>query len=877
MRKKYIVILAALVAFALGASLVAAKQRFIFDTREAQEREFHGEGTIVAVIDSGADIEHPDLQTLESDYVKLKRDAVEKIIEEKGLPGRYVSDKIIYVHDYCQGDNDIYSRDEHGMHVAGIIGANGEVKGIAPEAQLILMKVFPDEGIEKAPDSDDFYVQAIRDALLLQADVINLSLGSGAGSMQLLNANVQAAIREAEAKGVAVNVAAGNSGYYGFMAAFPKAENPDYGVISMPAVMPEALAVASVDGEAMQDSMLYVGDTFIPYREAYRDSLSLADALPYGTPVPVVPVGYGGEADYDGKDVDSAIALCQKGRYDYFDLQHEARKHGCLGLLIYNSEEETNELTSLDGTAFSLPMAFLRHSDGAKLVERLTANPQETIVFMNEAMSYPNPNSGRMSPFSAWGLSNDGLLKPDVSAPGGNILSLANQASYVEMSGTSMATPHISGAMALIAQRLNESYPQTLLPAERLRMMKRLLLSTARPHEFGGQITSPRKQGAGVLDLRGALSGQVLAYSGDHAISFFAGDVDSHLEIPVTLENISNKPLSLSASYVLLADTVENGRYTLESQTLKEDTLGKIQLRPRERKDLSYTLDIRGVDLSGDMPNGYFLDGYLLFSNEEDKAGASLAFSAFKGDYEELPILEEPIYQIRDFDATYMDRLGYSNDFTHLGSSLRVQDEDKHIVLGETPDSVIGKRQFTNEHLAFSPNKDNRADDLEFVFTALRTYEKIAIDIYDADGHLVETYAKVKEPYMLKNYFGGKMSNDKALVLWTYKPTDEIEDGQYKAVVKARRYFTDSWEQEISYDFRIDRIPPELRDVSLANGVLRFRAEDTGSGVRSVQVRAAGKLLTAEADGRYNVGSARPSQIEILVTDHAYNQIKKHP
>ena len=61
-----------------------------------------------------------------------------------------------------------------------------------------------------------------------------------------------------------------------------------------------------------------------------------------------------------------------------------------------------------------------------------------------------------MSKFSSWGLSVDGDLKPEILAPGGDIYSTINENSYVSMSGTSMATPHVAGAIALMSERADE-------------------------------------------------------------------------------------------------------------------------------------------------------------------------------------------------------------------------------------------------------------------------------------------------------------------------------------------------------------------------------------------------------------------------------------
>lgn len=73
----------------------------------------------------------------------------------------------------------------HGMHVGGTVAANGDeedggIKGVAPEAQLLALKVFGNDP-NFSSTYGDIYIKAIDDAIKLNADVLNMSLGSPAG------------------------------------------------------------------------------------------------------------------------------------------------------------------------------------------------------------------------------------------------------------------------------------------------------------------------------------------------------------------------------------------------------------------------------------------------------------------------------------------------------------------------------------------------------------------------------------------------------------------------------------------------------------------------------------------------------------------------
>ena len=79
-----------------------------------------------------------------------------------------------FAYDYADEDDDVTDTQGHGTHVAGTVAANGEsFVGVAPDAQLAIMKVFPDEG--GALDSD--IIAALEDCVILGVDTVNMSLG----------------------------------------------------------------------------------------------------------------------------------------------------------------------------------------------------------------------------------------------------------------------------------------------------------------------------------------------------------------------------------------------------------------------------------------------------------------------------------------------------------------------------------------------------------------------------------------------------------------------------------------------------------------------------------------------------------------------------
>ncbi|MEA1901906.1 MAG: S8 family serine peptidase [Actinomycetota bacterium] len=189
MRKLSILLVVALLASACAGTEVGPdpfiEEQYALDLMDLPEawETATGKGVVIAIIDTGVDLDHPDLKS------KLER-------------GR----------DFVDGDREPQDENGHGTHVAGIAAAikdNGiGITGAAPDARILPVRVLNKEGV----GDGESIAEAIRWATENGADVINLSLG---GSSDLLgrlfkNGPSNDAIREADAAGVVVVAAAGN-------------------------------------------------------------------------------------------------------------------------------------------------------------------------------------------------------------------------------------------------------------------------------------------------------------------------------------------------------------------------------------------------------------------------------------------------------------------------------------------------------------------------------------------------------------------------------------------------------------------------------------------------------------------------------------------
>ncbi|HLQ72190.1 MAG TPA: S8 family serine peptidase, partial [Bacillota bacterium] len=268
-----------------------------------EEYGLKGEGLLVAVVDTGLDYTHKDMTLSEKgkEEKKWSESSIQPVLDETDADDKWYTDKVPSGYDWADMDNEVIpEKNAHGMHVAGIIGANGDeedggVTGLAPDVQLLAEKVFSDEN--NIAYEDDI-IAGMEHAVELDADVINLSLGTDAGFVGEEDDPVQKTIRQATENGTLVIAAAGNA-YYSTKnslmetAQKPYASNPDIGVVSAPGVSPFALSVASYENSDIHyESLNLSDDSKLLYADQTQFGFKLHNSLDADTSYELV---YGGE------------------------------------------------------------------------------------------------------------------------------------------------------------------------------------------------------------------------------------------------------------------------------------------------------------------------------------------------------------------------------------------------------------------------------------------------------------------------------------------------------------------------------------------------------------------------------------------------------
>lgn len=440
----------------------------------AQASGWTGTGVKVAVMDTGIDIDHPDFGG-------------------SGVNGTtaFPSARVAYGHDFV-GDafdadstsptyNPVPTPDHnpddcngHGSHVAGIVGANGTVKGVAPGVTFGAYRVFGCNGSTTA----DIMISAMERALADGMHVLNMSIGS---SFQWPQYPTAVAASRLVDKGMVVVASIGNSGANGLYSA------------GAPGLGEKVIGVASYDNSHL----------FLPYATVNGSNVGYI-TMTFSPPAPtsgssaVVNVGLACAALPAGS-LTGRTALAARGTCSFAVKATNAIAAGADAVLISNNVAGVFNGTLGAALPNPKPVVGISLADG----NFIRAQAAPVITWTSLQASFPNPTGGLISSFSSYGLSPDLALKPDLGAPGGNIYSTypLEQGGYASLSGTSMSSPHVAGGVALLLQ----ARPGT--PARAVRTM---LQNSADPKVWSlnpglGFLDHVHRQGAGMLDIDDAI------------------------------------------------------------------------------------------------------------------------------------------------------------------------------------------------------------------------------------------------------------------------------------------------------------------------------------------------------------------------------------
>lgn len=704
----------------------------------SQQTGYTGKGMVVAILDTGLDTSHEAFQNDVNGAKYTINDIQAKILNNKLHAGEisvdsvYKSSKIPFAYDYSEPDTNVAGGNSHGTHVAGIVGANGgKVTGVAPDAQLMILKIFSDDG-SGAYDSD--ILAALDDAVMLGVDAINMSLGMTAGFSQAAEAKMQQVYQRVKNAGISLMCAAGNEYSSSYKSAsgtdLPLASNPDNGAVASPSTYDAALSVASMNNVKATAPYLLVGDRKIRYSDpaetASKQIASLNGRYEY------VACGVGATTDFTGKALPGKVALIQRAGEENGEILTFAQKEanakaaGAKAVIIYDNVEGDLVNMSTDG---NIPAVFISKADGEAM---LAASDKHVSFSKSYLAQFQDAYSGKMSDFSSWGVTPDLKLKPEITAPGGDIYSTLPGGLYGSMSGTSMASPHMAGAAVVMAQYITEELGGTGMTQQEITALSnKLLMSTAVPvKNKQGLPYSPRKQGAGLVQLGRATKAKAYLSSAESGLpkAELGDSTDGSFSFSFQANNLSNAAIKYEVGVtVLTEDTVkENGKTYLaqsprqlgaDEVTVTAPSTVTLRASGPETVNVSLALTEKGKAALEDFPNGIYLEGFVTLTpvNGGDTISLGLPFLGFYGNWSAAPIFDASVYDTDKSPAVYRTMLGlFGADGSgyYLGHNLYATDNDRF-----DKNYIAMSNKTSNYHVTAAMAMLRNADELTFSVT----------------------------------------------------------------------------------------------------------------------------------------------------------------
>ena len=750
------------------------------------EKGYRGEGMLVAIVDTEFDLGSEYLTTEPDDASLLRYKSagdVQDVIDKAELNAAvsaaraWKNTKVPFVWDYDNNTADPYSGDAeviHGSHVAGIAaGKNGRdfngnpMDGVAPEAQLLCLAT--------ATLSTAATLAAIDDAIKLGADALNMSWGVDYAESDLYD-EVFAAAADA---GTSLFVAVGNSERNWLSSDFF-----DYGSCGDPHSTETCMSVGSVRNTLFysEECVLTTPDDDIVYTVDQNPSAPFVfeDWTDYV---------YCGTSNGEQKDLEGKIAVFCREDLTFGERIALASESGAVAVVfLLNPEDDLYGIQIADESLIEGLPTVIAESDSAEFLST------DGTIRAESAVEEITSDFNDMTSFSGWGVGSDLTLEPDIAAPGEMIWSSVpveeDRGGYTYYSGTSMAAPHMTGASVLLKQYLlaNEPGFADKTPAQQIVEINRRAMSTAQmllePNEETGEPDdaslpySPRYQGAGLLQLDAAASTPVALEGDAGRAKCSLGTIGDSFTLNVAAENFTDKAAVYDAvELILFAEYMEEDEDYIYLYNIPVDFKAEglperltVPANGTEKISAKITPDAELMkELSGVYENGFFLDGFVRFS---DSAGVrpelSIPFTGFCGDWSAGPVLDgtywdedaligytrltaecngdssyEPIDQYYDLTAAALGSNPYAQEAYSLSDLTEEEAEENGVpYVGFDPDAAYE----AEEYGGISPNGDDMYDQLMLDLFPLRTAKSVSIRVTDAEGTDLEDLLPDADP-----------------------------------------------------------------------------------------------------------------------------------
>jgi minor extracellular serine protease Vpr len=508
----------------------------------------------------------------------------------------------------------------HGTHVAGIVGANGTVngvalKGVAPGVTFGAYRVFGCEG----STTEDLMIAAMERAQADDMDIVNMSIGDAfAWDTEPFAEAMNAAVAE----GTIVVISAGNSGTNGLYSLSSAGNAKD--VIGVAAFDNSHVELRTFTAEPDDASFGYIQAAASP------------DAPTSGT-MPLTRSGTTTTVDDmctapAAGSLTGKVVLIRRGTCTFYIKTRNAQNAGAIGAVLYNNVPGQFAATVAGSPPITIPVVSVSDTDGANLAGRIPTAFTDTvdITWTNTLETFPNLTAGQPSSFTSWGLAPSLGLKPDIAAPGGLIKSTypLEQGGFATISGTSMAAPHVAGAAALLLEAHGTTEPLRL---------REILQNNAVPSNLlppnQALVNAVHRQGAGTLQIDDAILATTRVSPGKLAL----GEGTAAQTKTLTISNSGTAAVTYDLSHQAAVGTTANT--FAPGLTTNFATVSFSSPSVTVAAGGSATVNVTITPNTAAANDRRIYDGYIRFTPQGGGAPLRVPYGGFTGDYQSIQVL----------------------------------------------------------------------------------------------------------------------------------------------------------------------------------------------------------------------------------------------
>ncbi|RND64530.1 PII-type proteinase precursor [Lacticaseibacillus paracasei] len=467
----------------------------------------------------------------------------------------------------------------------------------------------------------------------------------------------------------------------------------------------------------------------------------------------------------------------------------------------------------------------------------LTVASENSALGTKSAMAYN----------SSWGPTTDYKLKPDLTTPGEKSVSIGKNNALATKSGTAAASAYAAGAGLLVMQHLKQT--TKLTGVELVKAVKLALMNAATPmmdHDYPGNFVSPRRQGAGQIDVAKASGLTVTAEGTDQTGSVSLQQFEAAPTFTITLTNhgTTDQTYTVVPGHPLTQtfDTAHtNGIYAvaLPGATLTTAT-PTFTLKAGASQTVAFTLTLdQTVRLH------QVIEGFISFKAADDSQSISMPYMGFYGSINAEVVFDNAANEGRStFTGSYL--LDENNYPLGIADPLTLSDIVNSGSYSVNWETVAASAK--DNKVAFSPNNDGVSDAVIPRIFVKQNLQQVAAQILDTDGHLVRVIDlendTAKSHYMQDTNYNTDLTLSDSMrrhpdgFKWDGKVYDRAtgklvtaEDGRYVYQFVGTTYTAGIRNRQgINLPVAIDTVKPTITDFTYDNGDITFNYEDQGVG-----------------------------------------------